>query len=98
MLLVEAEALLLGALLTTGGWLASRVANEMRETMKHDDALTEICASAAEMLHMVEQSQYPAASLKYNHIRRLARAIMKARPVAPYARTYSFKPELRAGK
>lgn len=95
---IEAEALLSGSLLAITGWLAIRVAEEMEDLMKHDDALVEICASAAEMLHMVEQSRYPAASLKYNHIRRLARAIMKARPVAPYARTYSFKPELRAEK
>lgn len=96
--MMEAEALFAGFLLATSGYLANRVSAQMREAMKHDDVLSEICASAAEMLHMVEPSKYPAASLKYNHIRRLARAIMKTKPVAPYARTYSFKPELRAGK
>ncbi|MCK9549180.1 hypothetical protein [Aquamicrobium sp.] len=96
MMPIEAASYFGGSLLIIGGWLAKRVAEKMREEMKHDDVLSEICASAAELLHMVEQSKYPAASLKYNHIRRLARAIMRTKPVVPYTRTYSFKPELRA--
>ena len=64
--------------------------------MKRDDVLTQICARAAEMLQQVPPDNYAAATLKYNHIRRLARSIMVQKPVAQ--KTYSFKPEMRAGK
>lgn len=64
--------------------------------MKRDDVLTQICARAAEMLQQVPQENYAAATLKYNHIRRLARSIMGKKPTVP--KTYSYKPELRAGK
>ena len=66
--------------------------------MKKDDALMEICAAAAEMLHMVDAKKYPIASVKYNHIRRLASNLMTHKPKAPAVRTYSYKPELRAAR
>jgi len=95
---LEAAALFAGMLLISGGWLAHRVGQEMREAMRHDDVLKEICDAAEKLLGMVDGGKYEIASLQYNKIRRLAGKIMKNKPKAPLVRTYSYKPELRAAR
>ena len=94
---LEAAAILAGLMLVSAGWLATQVSWEMEMRQKRDVVLDEIDATALEILRMVPKERYAAATIKYNHLRRLSRAIRHKRPPPP-PRTYSYKPELRAGK
>lgn len=94
---LEAAAYFVSALLLIGGWLAVELSWEMRMTRKRDEVLDEIDATALELLRLVPNDKYVEASIRYNHLRRLSRAIRHNRPPLP-PRTYSYKPELRAGK
>lgn len=82
-------------MLVSAGWLATQVSWEMEMRQKRDVVLDEIDATALEILRMVPKERYAAATIKYNHLRRLSRAIRHNRPPLP-PRTYSYKPELRA--
>lgn len=92
---LEAAAILAGLMLVSAGWLATQVSWEMEMRQKRDVVLDEIDATALEILRMVPKERYAAATIKYNHLRRLSRAIRHNRPPLP-PRTYSYKPELRA--
>lgn len=92
---LEAAAILAGLMLVSAGWLATQVSWEMEMRQKRDVVLDEIDATALEILRMVPKERYAAATIKYNHLRRLSRAIRHNRPPLPL-RTYSYKPELRA--
>lgn len=88
------ETMLAGALLLVGGYFAAKTADVMREAMKRDEILTEICSSALDLLRQIPPEKYEAATVQYNQIRRLARSLMTHKPTA--RRTYSYRPELRA--
>ena len=95
MIPLEAAVYFGGALLIIGGWLATQVSWEMTMKQKQDEVLDEIDLTALEILRLVPKERYAAATIKYNHLRRLSRAIRHNRPPLP-PRTYSYKPELRA--